>query len=147
MCVYVHACKCAFFTKSKLSDETVDLRIIVQFSTKSTNVLFYLSLSLIGASLIFQVLWPNGTFFTRLEGFQSRTEENQPNSGPVQSTNRMYGDKASRPSSFEQQLEASRRASDVKNLLLCKTTCFSCFSVFYLVNFTSVIHLHGSTSV
>ncbi|OAY79943.1 hypothetical protein ACMD2_23123, partial [Ananas comosus] len=71
-----------------------------------------------GIRWVHDVLWPNGTFFTRLEGFQSRTEENQPNSGPVQSTNRMYGDKASRPSSFEQQLEASRRASDVKNLLL-----------------------------
>ncbi|XP_073013591.1 uncharacterized protein [Typha latifolia] len=68
-----------------------------------------------GIRWIQDVLWPNGTFFTRLESFQGRTEKNQFNE--KQSVN-IYDDKASRPSSFELQLEASRRASDVKKMLL-----------------------------
>ncbi|KAM5549099.1 hypothetical protein ABKV19_000493 [Rosa sericea] len=56
------------------------------------------------------VLWPNGTFFLKV----GNAKDDQ-NSLPT--TNQFGGSKVGKPGSFEQQLEAARRASDLKKLL------------------------------
>jgi sorting nexin-13 len=61
----------------------------------------------------FQVLWPDGTFFIKLGNAQSNDDETEPNQKPFQTTTRFGGSKIS----FEQQLEAARRASEVKKIL------------------------------
>ncbi|CAL5385747.1 unnamed protein product [Camellia sinensis] len=61
------------------------------------------------------VLWPDGTFFTRLNT-QSQMNDCQPNQTSFQTTSRHT--KASKPGSFEERLEAARRASDVKKIIL-----------------------------
>ncbi|VVA15233.1 PREDICTED: Phox-associated [Prunus dulcis] len=57
------------------------------------------------------VLWPNGTFFLRLGNAQDGNEN------PFQNISQLGGSKADKPGSFEQQLEAARRASDIKKML------------------------------
>lgn len=69
-----------------------------------------------GIRWVQDVLWPAGTFFLRL-----RTQE-QPNDcetpeGSQQTTKQSGGVRAAQPGSFEQQLEAARRASDVKKMI------------------------------
>ncbi|XP_019708437.1 uncharacterized protein [Elaeis guineensis] len=64
------------------------------------------------------VLWPNGTFFIKLESSQGNMEDSRFSQKPTQSTSRIYGDEVTRSSSFELQLEAARRASDVKKMIL-----------------------------
>jgi sorting nexin-13 len=64
-----------------------------------------------------QVLWPDGTFFLRLRNTQSNDDDTEPNQKPFQTTSQFGGDKISTLVSFEQQLEAARRASDVKKML------------------------------
>ncbi|XP_008799721.1 uncharacterized protein LOC103714296 isoform X2 [Phoenix dactylifera] len=64
------------------------------------------------------VLWPNGTFFIKLESSQGNVEDSHFSQKPTQSASRIYGDKVTRSSSFELQLEAARRASDVKKMIL-----------------------------
>ncbi|RWW48936.1 hypothetical protein BHE74_00044956, partial [Ensete ventricosum] len=66
-----------------------------------------------------QVLWPNGTFIIplgssqgELDGFSIDQKSSQ---------GRMYNDKVTMTNSFEAQLEAARRADDVKKLLLGET--------------------------
>lgn len=59
----------------------------------------------------FQVLWPNGTFFLRVGNAQDGNEN------PFQNISQLGGSKADKPGSFEQQLEAARRASDIKKML------------------------------
>lgn len=59
-----------------------------------------------GIRWVYNVLWPNGTFFTK-----SR-------STPAENASFTSGDDSSIPSSFEVQLEAARRASDVKKIIL-----------------------------
>ncbi|KAL6218724.1 hypothetical protein ACLB2K_011933 [Fragaria x ananassa] len=56
------------------------------------------------------VLWPNGTFFLRV----GNANDNQ---DPHSTMNQFGGSKVGKPGSFEQQLEAARRASDLKKLL------------------------------
>ncbi|KAF3330544.1 Sorting nexin-16 [Carex littledalei] len=59
------------------------------------------------------LLWPNGTFFTRVEGYQPKMQQTQ--------SQGRFGSRQSAESAsqlFESQLEASRRANDVKKLLL-----------------------------
>lgn len=68
-----------------------------------------------GIRWIQDVLWPDGTFFTRLNT-QSQMNDCQPNQTSFQTTSRHT--KASKPGSFEEQLEAARRASDVKKIIL-----------------------------
>lgn len=58
-----------------------------------------------------QVLWPNGTFFIQLRNAQSEDDSES-------ITSRTDGSKIPKPGSFELQLEAARRASDVKKMLL-----------------------------
>ncbi|KAI5314421.1 hypothetical protein L3X38_043597 [Prunus dulcis] len=57
------------------------------------------------------VLWPNGTFFLRFGNAQDGNEN------PFQNISQLGGSKADKPGSFEQQLEAARRASDIKKML------------------------------
>ncbi|KAB2602991.1 hypothetical protein D8674_003996 [Pyrus ussuriensis x Pyrus communis] len=57
------------------------------------------------------VLWPNGTFFLRIGNVQGD------NQNPLHNASQLGGSKAGKPGSFEQQLEAARRASDIKKML------------------------------
>lgn len=66
----------------------------------------------------FQVLWPDGTFFLRVGSTWSADDDAQPTQKPFQTTSQFGGSKASTLGSFEQQLEAARRASDIKKILL-----------------------------
>ncbi|CAK9150821.1 unnamed protein product [Ilex paraguariensis] len=69
-----------------------------------------------GIRWVQDVLWPDGTFFTKLNT-QDSMDDCQPNQRSLQTTNQIAGSKVSRPVSFEQQLEAARRASDVKKMI------------------------------
>ncbi|GMY05922.1 sorting nexin-16 [Fagus crenata] len=66
-----------------------------------------------GIRWVQDVLWPDGTFFIKLGNAQSNDDETEPNQKPFQTTTRFGGSKIS----FEQQLEAARRASEVKKML------------------------------
>ncbi|KAI8015385.1 Sorting nexin-16 [Camellia lanceoleosa] len=68
-----------------------------------------------GIRWIQDVLWPDGTFFMRLNT-QSQMNDCQPNQTSFQTTS--HHTKASTPGSFEEQLEAARRASDVEKIIL-----------------------------
>lgn len=59
---------------------------------------------------LLQVLWPNGTFFLRVGNAQD-------DQNPLPTMSQFSGSKVGKPGSFEQQLEAARRASDLKKLL------------------------------
>lgn len=63
------------------------------------------------------VLWPGGTFFTRMGNIQTRDDVAQPDLRSFQAVSQLGGSKISKPGSFEEQLEAARRASDVKKML------------------------------
>lgn len=76
-----------------------------EISKKRANLLLIL--------YFFQVLWPDGTFFIKLGNAQSNDDETEPNQKPFQTTTQFGGSKIS----FEQQLEAARRASEVKKML------------------------------
>ncbi|MED6109076.1 hypothetical protein PIB30_030290 [Stylosanthes scabra] len=70
-----------------------------------------------GIRWIHDILWPGGTFFLRVEApqiFSSGIDQK-----PSQTTNRSGGTNLTKhgSGSFEQELEASRRANDVKKLL------------------------------
>ncbi|KAK4740092.1 hypothetical protein R3W88_003789 [Solanum pinnatisectum] len=69
----------------------------------------------LGIKWIQDVLWPNGTFFIKLRNIVETS--NEPNQGSVHSTKQSGGSKVSKAGSFEEQLEATRRASDVKKML------------------------------
>ena len=64
-----------------------------------------------------QILWPNGVFFTRLNDSQEASDETDPSEKTYQMAGQLGGMKVTKPSSFEQQLEASRRASEIKKFL------------------------------
>ncbi|CAN4107625.1 unnamed protein product [Withania somnifera] len=71
-----------------------------------------------GIRWIQDVLWPNGIFFIKL---RNPVETNiEPNQGSVHCTKQPVGSKVSKAGSFEEQLEATRRASDVKKMLYGK---------------------------
>ncbi|CAD6255285.1 unnamed protein product [Miscanthus lutarioriparius] len=63
-------------------------------------------------------LWPNGIFFTKLDGYKWNAGTSQFGKQSLGSPNQAVGNKKSSTSSFELQLEASRNASEVKKLLL-----------------------------
>ncbi|XP_065011221.1 uncharacterized protein LOC135583383 isoform X1 [Musa acuminata AAA Group] len=71
-----------------------------------------------GIRWVQDVLWPNGTFIIRLGSSQGELDDFNIDQKPSQSSSGSYGDKVTRPSSFEAQLEAARRADDVKKMLL-----------------------------
>lgn len=70
----------------------------------------------------FQVLWPDGTFFLKFGKSKIEEDDMQPNERLFQTINQFGGSRISKQgsSSFELQLEAARRASDVKKMLFGK---------------------------
>ncbi|KXG27792.1 hypothetical protein SORBI_3005G045300 [Sorghum bicolor] len=70
-----------------------------------------------GIRWIQDTLWPNGIFFTKLDGYKGNAGTCQFDKQSFGSPNQAVGNKKS-TSSFELQLEASRNASEVKKLLL-----------------------------
>ncbi|XAR72864.1 hypothetical protein NMG60_11019645 [Bertholletia excelsa] len=68
-----------------------------------------------GIQWVQNVLWPDGIFFTRLNS-QKEVTNFEPNERSSQTTS--SGGKVPKQGSFEQQLEAARRASDVKKMIL-----------------------------
>lgn len=64
-----------------------------------------------------QILWPNGVFFTRVNDSQEASDETDPSEKTFQMAGQLGGMKIAKPSSFEQQLEAARRASEIKKFL------------------------------
>ncbi|KAL0386994.1 UNVERIFIED_CONTAM: hypothetical protein Sradi_2581200 [Sesamum radiatum] len=68
-----------------------------------------------GIRWIQDVLWPGGTFFMTLR-IQKKLSGTQANQGS-QTTERQGGKTVTQPESFEQQLEAARRASHVKKII------------------------------
>ncbi|KAM0887320.1 hypothetical protein ACQ4PT_029131 [Festuca glaucescens] len=71
-----------------------------------------------GIRWIQDTLWPNGVFFTKLDGLQGDAGASQSDKHPSGSADEATGNRKSSTSSFELQLEASRNASEVKKLLL-----------------------------
>ncbi|KAF8405117.1 hypothetical protein HHK36_010015 [Tetracentron sinense] len=71
-----------------------------------------------GIHWVQDALWPNGTFFLKLENAQGKINDTQSSQKPVPTANHLAGSKVSKPGSFELQLEAARRASDVKKMIL-----------------------------
>uniref|UniRef100_A0A5B6ZAY2 Putative Sorting nexin-16 n=1 Tax=Davidia involucrata TaxID=16924 RepID=A0A5B6ZAY2_DAVIN len=69
-----------------------------------------------GIQWVQDVLWPDGMFFLKLNN-RSEMDDCQPNQRSLQSTNFSTSTRVSKPGSFEQQLEAARRASDVKKMI------------------------------
>ncbi|CAN1133556.1 Sorting nexin-16 [Linum perenne] len=63
------------------------------------------------------VLWPNGTFFTRIGAAQTKPDESQHNLNSFQLDQSGVSSEASKQSSFEEQLEASRRADYIRKTL------------------------------
>lgn len=73
----------------------------------------------------FQILWPDGTFFLK-STTQSERNDGQSNQQYGQPMKQFPMSQASKAAgSFEQQLEAARRASNVKKIL------FSEFSILF----------------
>ncbi|XP_023874567.1 uncharacterized protein LOC111987089 isoform X1 [Quercus suber] len=70
-----------------------------------------------GIRWVQDVLWPDGTFFMKLGTAQNNDDDTEPNQKPSQTTTRFGGSKVSTSGAFEQQLEAARRASEVKKML------------------------------
>lgn len=68
-----------------------------------------------GIRWIQDVLWPNGILFIKLRN--PVETNNEPNQGSVHCTKQPVGSKVLKAGSFEEQLEATRRASDVKKML------------------------------
>ncbi|XP_024966066.1 uncharacterized protein LOC112506288 [Cynara cardunculus var. scolymus] len=65
-----------------------------------------------GIRWIQEVLWPEGIFFLKLN--RSQMDSSQPNEGSSRTTS---GSKGNKQASFEEQLEAARRASDIKKMI------------------------------
>ncbi|KAJ6716689.1 PX SERINE/THREONINE KINASE PXK [Salix koriyanagi] len=70
----------------------------------------------LGIRWVQDILWPDGIFFTRTGSAQSKADNDQPNPKPFQ-INQLGGSKVSNKGLFEEQLEAARRASDIKKML------------------------------
>nr|XP_043620033.1 uncharacterized protein LOC122591870 [Erigeron canadensis] len=65
-----------------------------------------------GIHWVQDILWPEGTFFLKLRA--SQTDSVQSNDGSLQNQS---GSKNNKQGSFEEQLEAARRASDIKKMI------------------------------
>ncbi|CAN8257891.1 unnamed protein product [Cochlearia groenlandica] len=63
------------------------------------------------------LLWPNGVFFTRVGDDEEAMNETDPGEKTFQIAGQLGGMKVAKPSSFEQQREAARRASEIKKFL------------------------------
>ncbi|KAJ6927130.1 hypothetical protein NC651_011261 [Populus alba x Populus x berolinensis] len=69
-----------------------------------------------GIQWVQDILWPNGMFFTRARVAQSKDDDDQLNLIPFQ-ISQLSGSKVSNKGSFEEQLEAACRVSDIKKML------------------------------
>ncbi|KAJ6707771.1 SORTING NEXIN-16 [Salix viminalis] len=69
-----------------------------------------------GIQWVQDILWPNGMFFTTARVAQSKVDDDQLNLIPFQ-ISQLSGSKVSNKGSFEEQLEAACRASDIKKML------------------------------
>ncbi|KAL3651787.1 hypothetical protein CASFOL_004789 [Castilleja foliolosa] len=69
-----------------------------------------------GIRWVQDILWPDGTFFLTLRIQGKVKGDNEANQG-LQTSKQPGGKRFVKQGSFEQQLEASRRASDVKNMI------------------------------
>ncbi|CAH1450373.1 unnamed protein product [Lactuca virosa] len=65
-----------------------------------------------GIRWIQDILWPEGTFFLKVKS--SQLDSSQTNEGAARAPS---GSKANKQGSFEEQLEAARRASDIKKMI------------------------------
>ncbi|XP_074563348.1 uncharacterized protein LOC141819977 isoform X2 [Curcuma longa] len=70
-----------------------------------------------GIRWVQDILWPNGTFIIKF-GSRQEVDDFELDQKPSQSKSKMSGGKANSSSSFEVQLEAARRADDIKKMLL-----------------------------
>ncbi|XP_022746553.1 uncharacterized protein LOC111296480 isoform X2 [Durio zibethinus] len=70
-----------------------------------------------GIRWVQDILWPGGTFFTKIGNIQSKFDNTHPNQTTSQNFSQFCGSNTTKPGSFEQQLEATRRASDIKKML------------------------------
>ncbi|XWS67976.1 hypothetical protein CRYUN_Cryun04dG0050600 [Craigia yunnanensis] len=70
-----------------------------------------------GIRWVQDVLWPGGTFFTKIGNIQSKFDNTHPNQTSSENSSQFSGSNVCKPGSFEQQLEATRRASDIKKML------------------------------
>ncbi|KAJ4965783.1 hypothetical protein NE237_017632 [Protea cynaroides] len=70
-----------------------------------------------GIRWVQNVLWPNGKFFLKLD-IQGGIGNSQFSQKAAQTPNSLTGNRISRAGSFESQLEAARRASDIKKMIL-----------------------------
>ncbi|KAK5838520.1 hypothetical protein PVK06_007250 [Gossypium arboreum] len=64
-----------------------------------------------------KILWPGVTFFTKAGNIHGKFENTQPNQTPSQNFSQFGGGNINKPGSFEEQLEAARRASNIKKML------------------------------
>ncbi|XP_060961155.1 uncharacterized protein LOC133031664 isoform X1 [Cannabis sativa] len=70
-----------------------------------------------GIRWVQDVLWPDGTFFLKVGNARDKEENAESDLKCSQNVNQIGANKVSKPGSFEAQLEAARRASDVKKML------------------------------
>ncbi|XP_062092348.1 uncharacterized protein LOC133798155 [Humulus lupulus] len=70
-----------------------------------------------GIRWVQDVLWPDGTFFLKVGNGRDKEENAESDLKCFQNINQIGTSKVSKPGSFEAQLEAARRASDVKKML------------------------------
>ncbi|OVA15447.1 Phox homologous domain [Macleaya cordata] len=70
-----------------------------------------------GIRWVQDVLWPDGTFFIKF-GSRGNMDDITLDQKLAQATSSLAGNKISKPGSFEMQLEAARRASDIKKMML-----------------------------
>lgn len=71
-----------------------------------------------GIHWVQDILWPNGTFFIKFRSSQEKADEIDFSQKSAENRSQRYSDKVGGSSSFEFQLEAARRASDVKKMIL-----------------------------
>ncbi|KAI4367288.1 hypothetical protein MLD38_023044 [Melastoma candidum] len=71
-----------------------------------------------GIRWVQDILWPGGVFFLRVGIVPNLSSDVESSEKLFQTTSQFSSSRAARQSSFEMQLEAARRASDVKKLLL-----------------------------
>ncbi|GJY21815.1 phox-associated domain-containing protein [Tanacetum coccineum] len=65
-----------------------------------------------GVRYLQDVLWPEGTFFLKLRANQADSSQSNEGTGKTSS-----GSKNIKPGSFEEQLQAVRRASEIKKMI------------------------------
>ncbi|CAN0927772.1 Sorting nexin-16 [Linum grandiflorum] len=70
-----------------------------------------------GIRWVQDILWPNGTFFTRIGVAQTKPDESPQNPNTFQLGQFGSSSEASKQSSYEEQLEASRRANYIRKTL------------------------------